>query len=187
MKNGNAIGVIELSSIFKGFEVQDRVLKQANVEKLVSRTICSGKYIIIVRGEIADVENCLEVSKETAGFALVSATLIPNVEPKVFPAIAGTTSLTSQKPVDALLVFETFSVAAAIKAADFAAKEAELEILRIHIAMAIGGKGFAVLTGNVEALKSALIPAIEYIKEEGMLAGYALIENPHEEVLRELI
>jgi microcompartment protein CcmL/EutN len=187
MGHKNAIGIIELASIFKGFEVQDAVLKQANVEKLVARTICSGKYLILVRGEIADVESCLETSREVGGFAVVSATIIPNVDQRVFPAIAGTTTLQVEKLVQALLVIETFSVAAAIKAADFAIKEAQLEILRIHIAMAVGGKGFVAITGNTEALKSAVIPAIEYIKGEGMLAGYSLIENPHAEILRELI
>lgn len=49
MNNGNAIGIIELGSIYKGFAVQDAVLKSANVEKLIARTICSGKYLMIVR------------------------------------------------------------------------------------------------------------------------------------------
>ena len=43
MNNGNAIGIIELGSIYKGFAVQDAVLKSANVEKLIARTICSGE------------------------------------------------------------------------------------------------------------------------------------------------
>jgi microcompartment protein CcmL/EutN len=92
-----------------------------------------------------------------------------------------------ERPVDGMLVIETFSVAAAIKAADYAVKEADLEINRIHVAMAIGGKGYVVITGNMDALKSAVEPAIEYTKEEGMLAGYTLIDNPHEELLKELI
>ena len=47
MNERNSIGIIELASIHKGFEVQDAVLKSANVEKLIARTICSGKYFII--------------------------------------------------------------------------------------------------------------------------------------------
>lgn len=187
MPENNAIGIVELASIFKGFEVQDAVLKYARVEKLVARTICSGKYLMIFRGEIADIESALETASEVGGFAIISATIIPNIDSRVFPAIAGTTTLNVDQPVEGLLVLETFSVAAAIKAADFAIKEADLDILRIHVAMAVGGKGFVVMTGNVDALKSALIPAVEYVKEEGMLAGYSLIENPHEEVLRELV
>ena len=186
MITGNAIGVIELASLFKGFEVQDAVLKMTKVEKLVARTICSGKYLIIVRGEIADVEACLEQSKETGGFAIVNNLIIPNVDEKVFPAIAGTTVL-ENPGVDGMMVIETFSVASAIKAADYAVKEAEITLLRIHVAMAIGGKGLVVCTGNIEALKSAVIPAVQYVKEDGMLAGYTIITQPHEDVLRDLL
>jgi microcompartment protein CcmL/EutN len=186
MAEKNTIGIIELASIFKGFEVQDMVLKSANVEKMVARTICSGKFLIMVRGEIADVESCLEVASEIGGFSVVNVLMVPNVHEKVFPAIAGNTTLDSPE-VGGMLVFETFSVASAVKAADFAVKEADIDLLRIHVAMAIGGKGFVVFTGNVEALESAIPAVLDYIKEEGMLAGYSLIKNPHKELLTELI
>ena len=186
MKEAHAIGIIELASLFKGFEVQDAVLKMTQVEKLLARTICSGKYIILVRGEVADVEECIEQAKEVGGFAIVNAVTIPNVDKAVFPAIAGTTVLDAPG-VDGLLVIETFSVAAAIKAADYAVKEADVELLRIHVAMAIGGKGLVVLTGNIEALKMAIEPAIEYLKEDGTLGGYTLLTHPHEDVVRDLL
>jgi len=187
MNDKNALGIIELASIYKGFEVQDAVLKVANVEKMLARTICSGKYLILVRGEVADVEVCIETAKEVGGFAVVNAVTIPRVDPRVFSAIAGTTQLTTGEPVEGLLVIETFSVASAIKATDYALKEADLDVLRIHIAMAVGGKGFIVMVGDMESLKSAVQPAVEYIKDDGMLAGYSLISHPHEDVLKELL
>lgn len=186
MRTGNNIGVIELASLYMGYVVQDAILKSANVEKMVARSICSGKYIIIVRGEIADVESSLETARNMGGFAIVNALIITNVDDKVFPAITGNTTLDSNF-VDGMAVIETFSVAAAIKAADYAVQEADVFILRIHVAMAVGGKGLVILTGNIDALKSAIIPAIEFLKEDGTLAGYSLITNPHEEVLRELL
>jgi len=186
MTEKNCIGVIELASLYKGFEVQDAVLKSANVEKLLARTICSGKYIIIVRGEIADVESCLETAREVGGFAIVNAVPIPNIDEKVFPAIVGATPLDIPS-VDGMVILETFSVAAAIKAADLAAEEADIDLIRIHVAMAIGGKGLVVFTGNIDALKASLAPALEYLKEDGTLAGYSLLTNPHESVLKELL
>ncbi len=179
-----------MASIYKGYEVQDAILKSARVEKMIARTICSGKYLIIVKGAFSDVEAALELASEVGGFAIVNTTNIPNVDERVFPAIAGCTILertSIEQRIDALLVIETFSVVSAIRAADYAAKEAELDVLRIHVAMAIGGKGVAVLTGDIAALEAAVKPAIEYCKEEGMLAGYALIRNPHEDLLKELI
>ena len=186
MKPANAIGIIELSSIARGFEVQDAVLKFTSIEKLIARTICSGKYLIMVRGEVGDVEACLQQARETGDYAVINALIIPQVDEKVFPAIAGTALLESPR-VDGMLILETFSVAAAVKAADYAVKEADIHLLRIHAAMAIGGKGLVVMTGNIEALKSALRPAVDYLGEDGTLGAYTLITQPHEEVLRDLL
>jgi microcompartment protein CcmL/EutN len=189
MDNRNALGVIELASIYKGFHVQDEILKSANVEKLVGRTICSGKYFIMVRGSVADVDVAIAVAKEIGGFSLVNSTVIANVDPRVFPAIAGTTPLQiyNAKKIEAALIIETFSVVSAIKAADKAVKEANVSILRIHVAMATGGKGFVVFTGSVDALEAASRKAIEIIKEDGMLCGSVILNNPHPEVLIELL
>lgn len=189
MDNGNAIGIIELSSIYKGFHVQDEVLKSANVQKLVSRTICSGKYFMLVKGSVADVETAVSVAREIGGFSVINLTTIPNVDPRVFPAISGATTIQvdTGKKVEAILVMETFSVVSAIKAADYAVKEADLKILRVHVGMAVGGRGFVILTGDICALEEAVKPAVEYAKQDGMLAGYVIIKNPHEDVLKELI
>jgi microcompartment protein CcmL/EutN len=187
MNERNSIGIIELASIYKGFEVQDAVLKSANVTKLIARTICSGKYLIMIRGGVSDVESALDTAKKTGGFAIINAIIIPRVDSRIFPAIVGSTTLDSDEPIEGMLVIETFSVASAIKAADFAIKEADIDIMRLHIAMAVGGKGFVVITGSMDALKSAVQPAIEYIKEDGMLSGYSLIRHPHKELLKELI
>lgn len=190
MSKGNALGVVELAGISRGYLVQDAMMKVSNVEKIIARTICSGKYMIVIRGAVADVEMAVTVAKETGGFAIVNTTTIPNLDPKVFPAIAGSTVIEQQaneKPPGALLILETFSVVSAIKAADYAAKEAELDLLRIHAAMAIGGKGLVIIRGEISALEAALQPAVDSCKEDGMLADFLIIRNPHKEVLRELI
>ena len=44
--NGKSIGLIELSSIAAGFAVADVMLKAANIQLILSRSICSGKYMV---------------------------------------------------------------------------------------------------------------------------------------------
>lgn len=186
MKEQNALGILEFASIYKGFEVEDTLLKSTRITKLLARTICSGKFLFMFRGEIADVEEALDLASEQGGFAIISRTIVTSVDERVFPALVGATTLDTDE-VDGMAVIETFSVATAIKAADEAVKEADITILRIHVAMAVGGKGYVVLTGNIDALKSALTPAIDYLKDEGTLAGYTLITHPHKDVLNDLI
>ena len=185
-KRKNSIGLLELSCIHKGFESLDRMLKAAAVEKLLGRTICSGKYLILVKGELADVEAAVGAGREAAAYALVNALVISNVEAAVFPAISGTTAFEGAE-YDGMLVVETFSVASCIKAADIALKTADITMVRIHAAMAVGGKAYFVATGLIDALKSVIDPVLEFLKEEGSLVGYSLITQPGEEVVRELL
>ncbi|MFM7846666.1 MAG: BMC domain-containing protein, partial [Planctomycetota bacterium] len=60
MKKGSAIGIIETSSIAKGFEISDSILKSANVELVVNRTICPGKYMVLISGDVDAVKASIE-------------------------------------------------------------------------------------------------------------------------------
>ena len=60
MDNGTAIGIVETSSIAKGFEIADTMLKTANVRMVVNRTICPGKYMVLVGGEVDAVRSSVD-------------------------------------------------------------------------------------------------------------------------------
>ena len=44
---GKAIGMVELSSIARGIETSDFMVKAAQVDLIRSSTVCPGKYIIM--------------------------------------------------------------------------------------------------------------------------------------------
>ena len=75
----NSLGLIELSSIAAGFAVTDAMLKAADVELVLARTICSGKYMVLVRGNVGDVEAAVRAGQTTGDFSLVDTFIIPNV------------------------------------------------------------------------------------------------------------
>ncbi len=88
----NCIGVIELSSIAAGFLGADTMLKAADVEIVLARTICSGKYMVMVRGNVAAVESAVDSACRLNQFSVIDHFVIPNVDESLFPAIAGTMS-----------------------------------------------------------------------------------------------
>lgn len=51
-----AIGILELTSIAKGMELGDAMLKSANVDLLVSKTICPGKFLLMLGGDIGAIQ-----------------------------------------------------------------------------------------------------------------------------------
>ena len=56
-----------------------------------------------------------------------------------------------------------------------AVKAAEVTLFRIHVAMAIGGKGFLLLTGSVSAVQAAVGAAARVASDNGILVGTAEI------------
>jgi microcompartment protein CcmL/EutN len=180
----NAIGMVELSSIAKGIEVADTILKTAEVGLVVNRTICPGKYMVIFGGIVSAVNASLDAAVAKSGHSLVDQFIIPNVHPTVFPALSGIIQLDN---VAALGIIEGFSVAAIIEAADAAAKAAEVELLEIHAAMAIGGKAYLTLTGDVAAVESAVTAGAAVVEEKGLLVEKIVIPRPKMEILQNYI
>jgi microcompartment protein CcmL/EutN len=178
--------MIELSSIALGFEVEDAMLKASNVQLLLARTICSGKYAVIVGGDVSDVKSSVEAGMLLARDAYIDRLVIPNVHESLFAAIANTVTLRAEEK-DALGIVETFTVSAILEAADAAAKAAMVRVFRIHVAMAIGGKGFLMLTGDVASVRAGVDAAADVAKERGVLVAHTVIPAPSEELFTEYV
>ncbi|EDQ01643.1 BMC domain-containing protein [Shewanella benthica] len=177
----NSIGCIELNSIARGFLVADAMLKAADVEILFNRTICPGKFMIMVAGDVASINAAVETGLSVGGGEVIDDLIIANVHPDVFPAISGTRVV---EHTGALGIVETFSVAAIVEAADAAVKAANVDLLEIHMAMAIGGKGFFTLTGDVAAVEAAVEAAVQQIKSKGVLVDKVVIPQPSKAILQ---
>jgi microcompartment protein CcmL/EutN len=180
----NAIGLIELSSIAAGFAVTDAMLKAADVELLLARTICSGKYMVLVRGDVAAVEASVRAGTAAGDFSVIDSFVIPNVDEQVFPAIAGTNEV---EVLEALGAIESFSVASLIEAADAAVKAANVKLIELRLAMALGGKAFVTMTGDVAAVEAAVSAGAAVVAQKGLLVNRVVIPSPRPELLREMI
>jgi microcompartment protein CcmL/EutN len=180
----NSIGLIELGSIASGMQAADIMLKTSNVELILSRTICSGKYITLIGGDVAAVNSAVEAAVETVGFGVIDNFVIPNVHPDIFPALSGHTNI---EMLEALGIIESFSVASLIEAADAAVKAAKVKLIEIRLAMALGGKAFCTLTGEVAAVRSAVDAGSLIIEEKGLLVNKVVIPQPRQELLSEMI
>ena len=180
----NSIGLIELTSIAAGFQTGDAMLKAADVEMLLSRSICSGKYMVMVRGDVAAVEAAVAAGISAGHFSVIDSFVIPNLHEAVFPAISGANKV---EELEALGIVESFSVASLIEGADAAVKAANIRLIEIRLAMALGGKAFVTLTGNVAAVQSAVDAGAQVVGQKGMLVNKVVIPHPRPELLNEMI
>ena len=178
---GNALGMVELSSIARGIETCDYMVKAADVELVRSSTVCPGKYIIIISGNTADVRASMTEGSKIGGPYIVDTLLIPSINEQVIPAISMTNQVTSR---DAIGVLEFYSIASAITAADIAAKAADVTLIEIRTGFAIGGKGFVTLTGDVGAVRAAVSAATE---ESELLVNTSIVPRPANQLFDALL
>jgi microcompartment protein CcmL/EutN len=179
-----SIGLIELSSIAAGFAVADAMLKAGNVRLMLSRSICSGKYMVLVGGETAAIQAAVEAGAEAAGGCLIDSLIVPNLHQDVFVAIGRTQPV---EPNGALGILESFNVATLIQAADAVAKSASVQLLEVRLAMALGGKAFCTMTGDVASVQAAVAAGRKVIADAGVLVNAVVLSRPHPDVYREVI
>lgn len=170
------LGLIELNSIAKGYDVADAMLKAADVTLIKAHSICPGKFIAMVSGDVGAVKASVEAGLEIGREHVVDELVLPNLHPGIIPAITGTTEVT---PEDSLGVLDFFAVASAIVAADYAAKAADVQLIELRLGFAVGGKAFVTLTGDVSAVTAAIEAGAESALKNGLLVNKSIIPRPH--------
>lgn len=171
----------EFMSIPTGMFACDAMLKAADVELVSAGCVCAGKYYIVVAGEVAAVRSAVEAGREVAENLLIDSLVIPNVDPQVAPAISACTMVDR---LDALGIMETYSLCAAVHAADAAAKAAEVDLLEVRLGRGLGGKSFILLNGEVAAVQSSIKAAEALEETQGLMAQSAVIPSPHPDMLK---
>ncbi len=181
--NEPALGMIEYKSIAKGIYSCDAMVKKAKVRILETHPVSSGKYITIIGGEVAEVEESMKAGLEAAEGSVVASLFLPYVHSSVLPAIAGKSGI---KIFDSIGVIETFAVATCVHAADVAVKATPVQLVEIRLADGLGGKGYFVITGDLADIQESMQLAEECAKEEGTLAASELIPAPHPELMDQI-
>ncbi|HWA27379.1 MAG TPA: BMC domain-containing protein [Lacunisphaera sp.] len=182
--NDKSVGLIELSSVAAGFRVADTALKAGDVRLLLSRSICSGKYMVLLGGQPASIQAAVEAAVAAADGFLIDHVVLASIHPDVLTAIG---RAQAPPPGGALGVIESFNVAAMIRAADAMVKSADVVLLELRLAMALGGKAFCTLSGDVASVNAAVKTGAQSLAEAGVLVDAIVLPRPHPDVYREII
>lgn len=180
----HAIGLVEFSSIAQGIEGADIMVKTADVDILVAKTICPGKYIVLISGDVSAIQQSVRAGIDLGAETVVDSFVIPNVHPSIIPAISGANTL---KEIKAIGIIETYSVASLIEAADAGVKAGEVEPLLLHLAFGIGGKSYTIVTGEVAAVKAAIEEGSALASAKGLLIRKVVIPRPAKKLIESLV
>jgi microcompartment protein CcmL/EutN len=176
--------MIETLSIPAGIMAGDAMMKAADVSLAAAQAVCAGKFIVAVSGDVAAVKASLQAGKELAGATLVDSMIIANVDGQVPLAMNACNEVNK---VDALGVLETFSLCAAVLAADAAVKAADVRLIEIRLGRGLGGKSFVILTGDVAAVTAAVKAAEGADEVQGLMSQSVVIPSAHPEIIKAII
>ena len=170
-----AIGMVEYKTVSSGMMAADRMVKTAEVEILQADTVCPGKFMVLISGDLSAVKASVEAASVVDAEQLIDPFVLGTPHDSIFSALSGASEIGTP---DALGVLETFSAAAAIVAADTAAKTALVELIELRLARGMCGKSYLLLTGEIAAVEAAIEKAKIGAGENGMFLDSAVIPRP---------
>lgn len=171
-----AVGLLEFSSIARGIEAGDAMIKRAPLQVLRAGTVHPGKYLVLVGGLTADVEEAMQAGRDVAGDAVVDVVFLPDVHPDVVASIGGARRTDAG---EALGVIEAPTVAATIDAADAGVKGARVSIRDLRLADDLGGKGYVLFGGEVAEVEAAVGYGLARVSAAGQVVTHAVISQLH--------
>ncbi|MEN8223301.1 MAG: BMC domain-containing protein [Acidobacteriota bacterium] len=184
MKNKHSsIAVFELKSVARGIFTGDAMLKHSPVAMVRSGSVHNGKYLILIGGSVASVEEAYRNGKTAGGDSISDSIFLPDVHISVYDAVFGKREKCAS---ESIATIETLSVPSVIKAADSAIKGADISIVEIRMADDLGGKGLVIFTGKLEEIETAVKISRDVLSEKNTIFETSIIPRPVKEISGQL-
>lgn len=177
-----ALALLEFNSIAAGMFSGDAMAKRADLDIIYAGTVQPGRYLVLIGGAVAEVEEALAAGLAAMPEALTDHVYLPGVHPDV---VRGLTARRLTFTGDALGIVETTTVPAVIQAADAGIKGADVQIVEIRLADGLGGKGLVLFDGKVSDAEAAISIATSSIPLK-TLVRQVVISQLHPEMAANL-
>jgi microcompartment protein CcmL/EutN len=156
-----ALALLDFSSIATGIQAADAMVKRAQIDTIKAGTVQPGRYLVLIGGTVADVQESLAAGREVGGNAVLDHVFLPQVHPAVVEAIA-----------------------AAIHAADAGVKGADVRLVELRLADGLGGKGIVLYSGLVANVEAAVEIGVGVLRRPELVVRQVVIPQLHPEMWR---
>jgi microcompartment protein CcmL/EutN len=179
MKNYPAIAIIEYSSIATGIRAGDEMLKKAPITVIKSGTVHNGKYLILIGGSVASVEESFKKGISIDPEDVIDSIVLSDVHYQLHDGILGKRLKCKD---EALAIIESSTVSTMVKASDAGVKGADVNIIEIRLADDIGGKSFTIFNGSVEEVQAAVDIAKDAVSVHDNWINETIIPRLHDDM-----
>ena len=152
-----AIGMIEFKTTSTGVTAADAMVKTSEVEIVEAQTVCPGKYIAIITGDLSAVKAAVDTAVTTYEDKCIDSFVLGNPHESI------------------------------IEAADQAAKTAIVDLIELRIAKGMCGKSYMMITGEVSAVEASIDRAKELVAAKGMYLDSSVIAHPDRRMIDSIL
>lgn len=178
----DAFAGLEVHGIARGFVCLDALVKKAKSRICLAATVTPGKFLILLDGSVAEVEESLLEAERIAGDKLIDRFLLPYAHRDLEKSVFGPMH---DPGAGAMGIIECTTSCSGIRAADAALKAAEVSLNVIHLSAGIGGKCYFAFSGDLYDVEASVQAAAEFAGQDRLL-GTEVIPNPHPEFVASL-
>ena len=175
------IFVAEFKSVSRGIMVTDSMVKSAKVNIVQASSLCPGKYLTLLEGEISALVSAGKIAEEQGGRHLFSSFTVSGIDQRIIEAIGGDLAEASG---DAIGIIEGPHMADLINSSDIALDSAAVDFIEYRLARGCGVNSFFIITGVLSAVNEAADNASRFLGERGSLIAYRILPAPDKQVMR---
>ncbi len=185
MKKFPAVAVLEFNDIPTGIHTTDIMLKKAPIAFLRSGTITRGRYLTMIGGTTASVEESWQDGQFHGGEAVRDHVFLPDVHPNVLDGLFGKRNI--EGGGRSLSVLEIPSIATCIRAAEVALKGTTVNLIEIRLGdSGLSGKGVCMFEGELYDIEAAMDIACTWVERCGRDSRLKILTRPHEALIEQL-
>jgi microcompartment protein CcmL/EutN len=184
MKKYPAIAIIEFKDIAVGIYSTDAMLKRAPISLVKSGIISRGRYLTLICGTTASVEESFSEGLITGGDNVLDQVILADVHPQVHDAVLG-----HRNPVStgAIGIIETPTASSNVRAAELALKGTPVNLIEMRLAdTSLSGKGVSIYRGELPDIEAAVDMIVSYLKQARIEFVDKIIPSPHEAMSKQL-
>ena len=182
MKVAAALAVLDFARIPAGLDATDAMLKKAPVAFFRSGTVTAGRYLTLLGGTPASVEEALAEGLARAGEYVLDHLYLADVHPRLPDALEGRRG---EDGTGGLLIVETATASSIVLACEKALKETLVDLVEVRLAdTGLAGKGLALFRGDLHELEAA-VDVISSVLSPAARLSVRVLARPHDVFARE--
>jgi len=175
------LGIIEFSSISKGIECADKMIKSAVVEVLILRHICPGKFLVIFAGDTENIKEALKDAEKDMN-KIVETGIILNAHKDLIYSLSKRAKIDD---IESIGIFETSTVTSALLSLDNALKKSDVKLVKLILGNGIGGKSYYVISGNISSVEEAVKASYNSINPKKLIYK-TIIAHPDKDIINNI-